>query len=545
MKLLKNKITAIIPAAGRPTNKIIFNNNLPDAMLPINGKPVIGYILEDLMSRKIFDVVVVLNKNDQHTGKYIVQKYGERCNLKIIYDKGKRGLGYSIYLGANLVSAGKILVYLGDTIYKGPLGFSHSFLVVSDKFDDSTKWCFVEKKNKKLSFINKPEFYNSPGKIICGLYYFSDGSLLKKIAGKEELGKEIVDWYKIISDYAIQDCPRLIKSERWYDCGNIENYYQAKIDFLRLRGFNSIKYDDLFGIITKTGTRKQKIRDEINWYLNLPDKLKIFTPRVLNCRANVKQPSYSLEYYGYQSLDDIFIFGYLDEKIWRLIIERLLEIVKLFKKYGRKVPRTDYHLMYRDKMLERLEDLKEDKRWRKILDCSEIWLNGRTYKNVGYFRPQIEKVANKMYDSSEMGVVHGDLCLNNILFDPGNRLFKLIDPRGRFGHSNIYGDVKYDLAKLRFSLVGHYDFIVSDLFKVKMETTKTGDKFFCHDYSDSYHQKIGCCLDNLLVKHGHDLEKIKIIEALLYLSVVPHHYDYPERQLAMYLTAVKKLNEVF
>ena len=195
--------------------------------------------------------------------------------------------------------------------------------------------------------------------------------------------------------------------------------------------------------------------------------------------------------------------------------------------------------------MERLEDLKEDKRWRKILDCSEIWLNGRTYKNVGYFRPQIEKVANKMYDSSEMGVVHGDLCLNNILFDPGNRLFKLIDPRGRFGHSNIYGDVKYDLAKLRFSLVGHYDFIVSDLFKVKMETTKTGDKFFCHDYSDSYHQKIGCCLDNLLVKHGYDLEKIKIIEALLYLSVVPHHYDYPERQLAMYLTAVKKLNEVF
>ena len=139
------------------------------------------------------------------------------------------------------------------------------------------------------------------------------------MAGKEELGKEIVDWYKIISDYAIQDCPRLIKSERWYDCGNIENYYQAKIDFLRLRGFHSIKYDDLFGIITKTGTRKQKIRDEINWYLNLPDKLKIFTPRVLNCRANVKQPSYSLEYYGYQSLDDIFIFGYLDEKIWRLI----------------------------------------------------------------------------------------------------------------------------------------------------------------------------------------------------------------------------------
>ena len=47
------EIVAIIPAAGKPTNHIIPNNNQPDTMLPINGKPVIAHIIDDLLERKI------------------------------------------------------------------------------------------------------------------------------------------------------------------------------------------------------------------------------------------------------------------------------------------------------------------------------------------------------------------------------------------------------------------------------------------------------------------------------------------------------------
>src|SRR3989338_9564572 len=159
-------ITAIIPAAGQPTNKIIFNNSLPDAMIPINGKPVIGYIIEDLLNRKISDVIVVLNKHDNVTEKYIARKYSEQCHLKVIYDRSSgRGLGYAFYLASKQVANKHILVYLGDTIYKGPLSFKKSFLVVTNKYDDSSKWCFVESSNGKQSFINKPQFYRGKGKV--------------------------------------------------------------------------------------------------------------------------------------------------------------------------------------------------------------------------------------------------------------------------------------------------------------------------------------------------------------------------------------------
>ncbi len=537
-------ITAIIPAAGRPTNKIIFNSNLPDAMIPINGKPVIGYIIEDLMTRRINNIVVVLNHHDNNTENYISKKYSERCNLKIIYDHSTgRGLGYAMYLASKYVGNRHVLVYLGDTIYKGRLIFKKSFLVTTNKYDDSSKWCFVEKNDSKLSFVDKPQFYNGIGRVICGLYYFDHADLFKKITIREEKKGGKMSMHQILTPYAEKYPFLLVQEKKWYDCGNIENYYQAKIDFLRLRGFNSVKYDSLYGIITKTGVRSEKIKKEINWYRQLPDQLKIFTPRLINYSIGNGQASYSLEFYGYQSLDDIFIFGYLDEKIWHLIINNLLDIIKLFKSFKTNVPFSDYQIMYHDKILERLAELKQDAWWKKLLNCPEVIINGRTYKNVNYFLPQIEKIAKKLYSRKEMGLVHGDLCLNNILFDPGNRLFKLIDPRGSFGQGTIYGDIKYDLAKLRFSLSGHYDFIVSDLFKV--ETGEKNNELRYDNYSDDYHRRIGQQLDQLLVDRGYDLKKIRIIEALLFLSVIPHHNDYPNRQKAMFAMAIKLLNEVF
>jgi hypothetical protein len=49
--LMKN-ILAIIPAAGKPNNTIFPSyNNLPDCMIPINSKPIIGHILDNLLER--------------------------------------------------------------------------------------------------------------------------------------------------------------------------------------------------------------------------------------------------------------------------------------------------------------------------------------------------------------------------------------------------------------------------------------------------------------------------------------------------------------
>ncbi len=192
MKFLHQNIIAIIPASGKPTNKIMNNSNLPDTMLPINGKPVIGYIIEDLLKRSIKKAAVILNKDDNYTEKYITKKFGSKCALIIIYnDNYERGLGYSICLTKSHISESEgTLIYLGDTIYKGPLKFDSDFLVVSKKYESTEKWCFIEKEKNKLCFINKPQDYKSGGKILCGIYFFTDTKVLAKNFDRVEKSEE-------------------------------------------------------------------------------------------------------------------------------------------------------------------------------------------------------------------------------------------------------------------------------------------------------------------------------------------------------------------
>ena len=66
---MKNIIT-IIPAAWIPNNSIFPSyNKLPDCMIPVNSKPVIWHILDDLLNRKINNVLLLLNKDDIYTEK--------------------------------------------------------------------------------------------------------------------------------------------------------------------------------------------------------------------------------------------------------------------------------------------------------------------------------------------------------------------------------------------------------------------------------------------------------------------------------------------
>ncbi len=69
-------------------------------------------------------------------------------------------------------------------------------------------------------------------------------------------------------------------------------------------------------------------------------------------------------------------------------------------------------------------------------------------------------------------LVHGDLCLSNILYDLRCRVCKFIDPRGSFGVPGIYGDPRYDVAKMYHSVYGLYDFITNDLFDVSIQENR-------------------------------------------------------------------------
>ena len=104
----------------------------------------------------------------------------------------------------------------------------------------------------------------------------------------------------------------------------------------------------------------------------------------------------------------------------------------------------------------------------------------------------------------------------------------------------MFGDVKYDVAKLRHSLVGGFDTIVNGLYTASLiENNHVSMKVF----EPKNHQQICRYLDELIQSRW-NLNKIKLIEGLLFISMLPLHKDHFERQLAFYSIGIQRLNEV-
>jgi hypothetical protein len=52
-------------------------------------------------------------------------------------------------------------------------------------------------------------------------------------------------------------------------------------------------------------------------------------------------------------------------------------------------------------------------------------------------------------------LIHGDSQFSNILYDPATKTLNLIDPRGYFGNTHIYGLKCYDYGKIGYALSGY------------------------------------------------------------------------------------------
>lgn len=85
----------------------------------------------------------------------------------------------------------------------------------------------------------------------------------------------------------------------------------------------------------------------------------------------------------------------------------------------------------------------------------EIVINGKPCRNVYFYKRELEKKLEQL-SCDTFVFIHGDCTFSNLMLrDNGNPV--VIDPRGYFGCTELYGDERYDWAKLYYSIVGNYD----------------------------------------------------------------------------------------
>lgn len=312
---------------------------------------------------------------------------------------------------------------------------------------------------------------------------------------------------------------------RWLDFGHLQTYYQSRGRFGTQRAFNALATDDL--MVTKTSGDGAKMAAEAGWFEALPADLRVFTPAFCGRCAD----GYRLGHEYLSTLRDLHVFGELPPAGWARIFRACGRFLDACAGHRPADPTLAGRVMalYRDKPRARIAEfcraagLDPDAEWR---------INGRPVPGLATMVADLGARIPPPPPAA-LGVMHGDLCFSNIFFDFRRDAVKVIDPRGHLGDGTpeIFGDLRYDLAKLAHSVLGRYDFILAGAFDCRRE----GATSLTLDLPDDPR------LDGIAAAfRAHRFAglapedpAIRAATALLFLSMLPLHADRPDRQWAL------------
>ncbi len=518
-----------------------------EQLTPIRGKPAIAWVVENYL--KSHELIIVLNENNIKTKTYIQNNYPETkfalVNAeKQIEEYGSFSILNSLNSALDIISYENVEIVLGDTLCDEVQNNDIDLILTSKDFSAPERWCLAEAdedrfvktiydKQKNIDITNKEVF--------VGYYQFADAKLLSRLT-KDAIANGKRQLSDVITIYNESHKILLQEATTWFDLGHKSGIIKAQNNFFNSREFNSLLTDQIRGTITKHSTKKQKLADEYAWYKNLPEELSILAPRVIDYTESIDTASLTMEMYGYSALSELFILGNLTLEEWQLIVSRLFDFHKLLKDCKGQLEKDNFYDLYLHKTWQRLEELQEQKPyWLNIWNYGTITINGKVNVNIKQLQAKINESIEELVNSVDVTVMHGDYCFSNILFDTNSFICRLIDPRGRLGVQTIYGDPRYDIAKLRHSVVGGYDFAVHGLFSLKED----GNQFEVVNNCLDFQEELTTFFDEKATSAGFDIKQIKLIEALLFLSMIPLHKDNIERQKIFYLKAVEKFNDLF
>lgn len=526
----------IILMAGKGTRLYPLTLGFPKCLLSIRQKPAIYNMIVPLINEGLRDITIVVNmENKELITDFLKSSFGNiNLNINYIVQKSASGPGAALKLTESYINKSTILL-LGDTLCTFPKNYDNSWIGVNE-VDESEKYkyCMIECNNKNdiIKIIDKPKGVVATKNAAIGLYYFKNYKLLKKIL-KEKISK-VFGEYQLSSYFNLYMAEENIKIEKiddWEDIGTLEGYMQTNKDNFNCRNFNTLYLDDL-GVIHKK-SKYNKIVSEMSWFKEIENTdYEKLTPKFYNNNKFVFE--YGIEYYDYLTLSEYMTFYPLIDYSKTIIFESLLK--KMLDIYLKnKIVSLEFNDLFHDILINKTFD--RIKLWDRqdLVKREKVSINGNMYlgilKCLEKLNTSIEKICNSSIDF--VTIIHGDMAFSNILFSPRSLNFKLIDARGNFGIDTIYGDYRYDLAKLRHCYHGRYDEIVNDLFNI--DEDKGINYYF---YKDNDYK----IFDDLMIKYNIDILDIELIEALLFISMIPLHDDYPNRQLMFFCMGIEILN---
>ena len=538
----------IIPAAGKGTRMGLLSNHSSKTMLPVCGKPILGYILDSIYkihNKNEIKVVVIDNPMQSSDIREYLKSHSEyEKSLFVVAQDKANGPLSAIQIGAEFIKdlnteyLNDVTVWLGDTLIKDSEKLEQFFTDESkvvlgvSEVNDWSRWCMIDDKN---NMYDKDSYHHKNTKALIGLYRFNRLTFFYNIlkdCNEEQLKYEESSEIKPFLNFLLENTSETYChwdfSNEWLDCGEIPSYFNAIANLLssKARDGNSIEYNADLSIIRK---QCKKAESEYVWFKKIQsdknDNLtsKTLIPNVYHLHYS-KPKAYAMDFCTGVSLQDLLVYNHIRNDVWKLIIDKILQQHHdMIMMYNYKVGIDDLSYMMRHNIANRIETVSNefsedfhDEVYLAALDKLKLCYHDALHEN----------------DVRMCEILHGDFHFGNIIYNPFSHSFKLVDPRGIWNNENsTWGVNLYDHAKFYQSIYCGYCFIASDnsISLGKQETINklieyTDNKLLSLNYSVSY------------------IKLAKTYSAFLLLSAIPFHNDNKERQKRMLNTSLKLLN---
>jgi hypothetical protein len=283
-----------------------------------------------------------------------------------------------------------------------------------------------------------------------------------------------------------------------------------------VRYFNElIDHGDFF---EKKSLMTEKLFQEYNYLMNVPFELHSYYPNVWDFKNEGNYASYKIKKINTTDASN-YLINHLSISE-ELVVKLLLKL----KEYLNIVPCLNVTVndfessIFTDILDKNLDRVREMTVLNKKLDLDSTcrFYNFESLESYCYELNKVLK--NKLISSSHvLHFSHGDLCFSNIL--PLENHFFLIDPKGmRSDLKSSFRVIHYDLAKISQSILGHYDIINNNLFRII-------DDQIVYDVSPNLPDNTLKIFYSILEEFVDDIKTVRLLEASMFLSMIPLHRE--------------------
>ncbi|MBU1000757.1 UTP--glucose-1-phosphate uridylyltransferase [Patescibacteria group bacterium] len=275
---MTKKITkALIPAAGFGTRFLPQTKAMPKEMLPIVDKPVIQYVVEEIVDSGINNIIIVTGATKRAIEDHFdapnedlvqnlvngckakalerIKRISDMANFIYIRQKGPYGNGTPVLSGESVIEDESFAVVWGDEfIYSKPPRLSQMLkvhekyggIVISgiriEKKEDLSRYGIADLEPvegnvyKIKAIVEKPDPEHAPSNIATHGAYILPPEIfgaLKKLAPGQKGEIWLVDAINMLRDEGVPVYAVEIENGKYYDTGNKLEYMKTVVELAR------------------------------------------------------------------------------------------------------------------------------------------------------------------------------------------------------------------------------------------------------------------------------------------------------------------------